>query len=86
MSEASKEIDPKVLEKHKVQRVLCIYYSTHFDEFSVKALIDSKSTVNVILLSSVKKQGFHICTIDLYADKIDGSKLETHGSLLPYFR
>lgn len=51
----------------------------------VKALINSGNEVNAMQPSFTKKLGFHVCKIDVSAQKIDGSRLETFGMVIVSF-
>ena len=60
-------------------RVLCIWYPINFWKKSVpvSVLIDSGSKVNAIYLTFVKELGLPIRLIDVGAQKIDGTMLNT---------
>ena len=83
LTETSKE-DDVVLEC-----VFCIYYPIQFrkdaNETQVQALIDSKNEVNAIHLTFVKKLGVPIRAIDVGAQKIDGSIMDTYGIVVTAF-
>ena len=52
---------------------------------SVSALIDSSSEVNAMHLAYAKKLGFNIQKINVRAQKIDGTTLETFGIIITTF-
>ena len=65
-----------------LERVLCIHYPVQFkntDKAPVQALIDSKSKINAIHPFFVKQLGLPIRPIDVGAQKIDGTTLDTYG-------
>ena len=51
----------------------------------MQALIDSGSEVNAIYPSFIKQLGFHIRSIDVGAQKIDGTMLDTHKMVVAAF-
>ena len=74
--------------KEALERVSCIHYPVQFkdtDKAPVQALIDSGSKVNAMHLSFVKQLGLPIRPIDVGAQKIDGSTLDTHGMVVAAF-
>lgn len=77
VTETSKQVKSKAVERSKLQQVLYVHYSALFDEFFIEILIDSGSKVNIIQLSVGKKLGFRIYKIDVGVKKSDGSRLET---------
>lgn len=70
-----------------LERVSCIYYPVQFkkDQTKVRALIDSSSEVNAMTPTYTKKLGLQIRKIDIGAQKIDGSTLETFGIAIASF-
>ena len=69
--------------------VLCIYYPIQFrkdtDKTKVQALIDLRSEVNAVHPSFAKQLGLPIRQIDVGAQKIDGTMLDTHGMVVAAF-
>lgn len=57
-----------------------------FRKFSVEALIDSSSKVNVIQPSFAKDLGLRICKINVDAQKIDCSRLKTYEIVIVFFQ
>ena len=71
--------------KEALERVPCIHYSVSFkntSEAQVQALIDLGSEVNAIHPTFAKQVGLPIRLIDVGAQKIDGTMLETHGMVI----
>lgn len=69
----------------KLQWVQCIWYTAQFNHHSIKALINSGSKVTTIQLGFTKKVLLHIGKIDIGAQKIDSSRLETCNMLIAFF-
>ena len=72
-----------------LKRVLCIRYPVWFhqknnkdEDKDVRALIDSGSEVNVMYPAYPTKLGLCIRKIDVGAQKIDGSHLDTFGIVI----
>ena len=65
--------------------VLCIRYPINFREKSVSALFNSNSEFNAVYPTFAKKLGFPIRPIDVRAQKIDGTTLETFGIVVAAF-
>lgn len=84
-TQASKEANLKFLEKSELEQVTCIYYSIQFNEFSVKALIDLDSKVNVMQSSFIRKPSPRICKTNVDAQKIDSSRLEVYRIIITLF-
>lgn len=82
MTETSKE-DKVILEK-----VLYIHYLLFFqkDTTEFKALINSNSKINAMTQMYASKLGLKIWSIDVGAQKIDGSIFETFGIVLASFQ
>ena len=55
------------------------------DKALMQALINSGSEVNAIHPSFVKQLGFFMRPIDVEAQKIDGTMLDTHGMVVEAF-
>ena len=71
-----------------LERVPCIHYPVQFkdtDKALVQALIDSRSEVNAIHLTFAKQLGLPIQSIDIGAQKIDGTTLDTNGMVVAAF-
>ena len=72
-----------------LERVSYIYYSVWFKKDTgktpVQALIDLRSGVNAIYPSFAKPLGFSIRPIDIGAQKIDGTTLDTYGMIVVAF-
>ena len=83
MTETSKK-DNVVLE-----RVFCIHYLVQFkkdaNETRVQALINLESEVNAIYITFVKELGLLIRPIDIGAQKIESSTLDTYGMVVAAF-
>ena len=80
---ASKETPEMVLN-----RVPCIYYPLQFrkdKKETIQALIDSGSEVNAMTPAYAKKLGLRTRRIDVGAQKIDGSSLDTFGMVIAGF-
>ena len=67
--------------------ISCIRYPVQFkkDKTLVQALIDSGSEVNAIHPSFVKQLGLSIGPINVGAQKINGTTLNTHGVVVAAF-
>ena len=70
----------------EVVQVPCIYYSVQFQEHQVKALLNSNNEVNTINLNYIWNLGLKIPRINVEAQKIDGSVLETFGIVIADFQ
>ena len=70
----------------EVVRVPCIYYPVQFQEEQLRALFDSGSEVNVMSPAYAKKLGFKTQKINIRAQKINGSALETFGMMIADFQ
>ena len=66
----------------------CIYYPIQFkkDTPEVQTLIDLGSEVNAMAPAYAKKLGLWVRKIDVSAQKIDGSTLETYGIVIAGFQ
>ena len=75
------------VRKEALERVPCICYLVQFKKGKtpMQALIDLESEVNVIHLSFAKQLGLSIWSIDVEAQKIDGTILDTHGMVVIAF-
>ena len=65
-----------------------IHYPVQFKntgEAQVQALINSGSEVNAIPLTFAKQLGLHIRPIDVGAQKIDGTMLDSYGMVVAAF-
>ena len=74
--------------KEALECVPCIHDPVQFkdtDKALVQALINSGSEVNAIHLFFVKQLGLPIKPIDVGAQKIDGTTLDTHGMVVAAF-
>ena len=68
--------------------VSCIHYPVQFkdtDKAPVQALINLESEVNAIHPTFTKQLGLLIRSIDIGAQKIDGTMLDTHGRVVAAF-
>ena len=66
----------------------CIHYPIQFkdmDKAPVQGMIDSRSEINAIHLSFVKQLSFPIRPIDVRAQKIDGTTLDTYEMVVAAF-
>ena len=66
-------------------RVPCIRYLINFGKKSVLALFDLGIEVNAVYLAFAKELGLLIRLIDVGAQKIDGTPLETYGMVVATF-
>ena len=66
-------------------QVLCIRYPINFGKKSVLALFNSGSEVNAVHPAFAKELGLSIRAIDVGAQKIDGTTLETYGMVVAAF-
>ena len=75
-------------KKETLKRVFYIHYLVQFKKNTaeVQALIDSKSEVNEIVPTHVKKLGFQIRKNDIKVQKIDGSILEIYNMVIAGFQ
>lgn len=75
------------IEAISLQLVLCIWYLVQFrkDEKEVKALIDSRSEINVMTLVHAAKLGFVIRKTNISAQKIDSSILAIYRMIIADF-
>ena len=74
--------------KEALKCVSCIHYPVRFkntDKAPVQALINSGSKVNAVHPSFFKQLGLPIRPKDVGDQKIDGTKLDTHGMLVAVF-
>ena len=78
MTEASKE-------DGALDWVPCIHYPVQFKKNEVRALINSGSEVNAMTPKYASKLGLKARHINVGAQKIDGSPLETFGMVLASF-
>lgn len=62
-----------------LQHVSLIRYTVHFQNNEIRVLVDSKSGVNVITPGSASDLGLFIRKINVSAQKIARSLLETYG-------
>ena len=71
-----------------LERVPCIYYQLCFqkDTAGVRALVDLGSEVNTMTPAYAAKLGLQVQKIDIKAQKIDGSTLETFEMVLADFQ
>lgn len=81
ISKTTKKITLKIQGGSALQRVPYIHYPTQFDDFSVEALIDLGSKVNVMQPSFAKKLDIRIYKTNVGAQDIDDNKLEIYGML-----
>ena len=63
-----------------------IQYPIQFQEEQVKSLLDNGSKVNAINPNFAQKLGFKVWKINVGAQKIDGSALETFGIVIADFQ
>ena len=71
-----------------LERVSYIYYSIQFKDTNktqVQALVDSGSEINAIYLSFAKLLGLPIRPMDVGAQNIIGTTLDTHGIVVAVF-
>ena len=68
-----------------LEGVPCIWYPTTFQDKSVLALLDSGSEVNTIHPTFAKELGLPIRSIDVGAQKIDGTTLDTYRMVVTAF-
>ena len=66
-------------------RVPCIRYPINFEKKSMSALLDSGSEVNAVYLAFAKELGLPIRPIDVGAQKIDRTTLETYRMVVAAF-
>ena len=72
-----------------LERVPCIHYPVQFEgtnETQVQALIDSGSEVNAMTPAYVSRLGLRARHTNVGAQKIDGSTLQTFGTVLADFQ
>ena len=84
VAEASKEAQKVILA-----RMLFIHYPVQFRKdkrATIQILIDLGSKVNVITLAYAKQLGLQVRKIDVEAQKIDGSLLQTFGMVIIGFQ
>ena len=70
----------------KVIKVLCIYYLVQFQEKQIKALLNSGSEVNTINSNFAWKLGLKVWKINVRAQKLNSSALETFGMVIVDFQ
>ena len=68
-----------------LERVPCIYYLVQFKKNEVQALINSGSEVNAINPAYAKKLGLCVRQTDVWAQKIEGSHLDSFGMVIAGF-
>lgn len=85
MTEASKIAKPKTLEENKFQQVLYIPFLAQYDRFSMEALIDLGSKINVMQPNFIRKQGFRIYKTNMDPPKIDNSRLNIYKMVILLF-
>lgn len=75
------------VENQQLEYVLSILYLVKFkkDKIEIRALIDFSSEVNAITSAYAALQRLRACSIDIGAQKIDGSTLSTHYIVLTNF-
>ena len=73
-------------DKEVIVRVPCIYYPVQFQEEQVRTLLDSGSEINAMNLDYAWKLEFKIRKINIGAQKIDSSALETFGMVIADFQ
>ena len=73
-------------DKEVVIRVPCLYYPARFQEEQVMALLNNGSKVNAMNPDYAWKLGLKIRRINIGAQKIDGSALETFGMVIIDFQ
>ena len=71
-----------------LDRVPCIYYPVQFrkNKATIRALIDSGSEVNAMILAYAKQLGLQTQRTDVRAQNIDGSSLATYGIVIAIFQ
>ena len=79
---------PVTNDGEEVVRVPCIHYPVWFQENQeqVRALLDSGSEVNAMSPAYAKKLGLKTWKTNVWAQKIDGSALETFGMVIADFQ
>ncbi len=70
--------------EEKLERVPCIRYSVTFKD-QTEALLDSGSEVNAMSQAFEQQLGLKIHKINVRAQKIDGTTLETYGMIVSIF-
>ena len=73
-------------DKEVVVRVPCIHYPVRFQEKQIKALLNSGSKINTMNFDYAWKLGLKIRRINVGAQKIDGSTLETFEMVITDFQ
>ena len=69
-----------------LQRVPCVHYLIRFKKKEVQTLIDSGSEANAMTPAYASKLGLRVHRINIGAQKIDSSTLETFGMVLASFQ
>ncbi len=68
----------------ELEEIPYIWYPVTFKD-QIKALLDSKSKVNVISQAFAHQLGLKICKTNVEAQKIDGTTLKTYGMVVSTF-
>ncbi len=68
----------------KLEQVPCIWYSVTFKD-QTEALLDSGSVINAMSQTFAQQLGLKIRKINVGAQKIDGTTLETYGMVVSTF-
>ncbi len=71
-------------EFDELEQVPCILYLVTFKN-QTKALLNSRSKVNVISQAFAQQLGFKICKTNVGVQKIDGTTLKTYGMVVSIF-
>ncbi len=74
----------KIKGAKKLEQVFCIWYSVTFKD-QIKALLESKSEVNVMSQVFAHQLGLKIQKTNIGAQKIDDTTLETYGMVVSSF-
>ncbi len=82
---ASSEADASAQAPKALQRVSYIWYPVQFQNNEVQALIDSGSKVNAMTPAYAIKLDRTAWKTSVWAQKIDGSPLETYGMVTASF-
>ena len=77
---------PVTNSSKEIVRIPCIHYPVRFQEEQVRALLNSGSKVNAMNPAFARKLGLHIRKINVGAQKIDGSVLETFEMVIADFQ
>ena len=72
-------------DSKEVVKMPCIHYPVRFEEEQVRALLDSGSEINVMSPAYIKRLGLKTWKINVRAQKIDGSTLETFEMIIADF-